>query len=130
MDKRKIAFFIDDDPDFLELIKEAVQHPNFEIKTLHVDNGYHAIDEIIKTGPDVLFIDFYLPRINGSQILPVIQYIEAFSDLPVYFITGFSKEKIAPFINQNSHYSGVLTKSNHLREEILQILENVDKLAA
>ncbi len=130
MDNRKVAFFGDDDPDFLTLIQEGIQHPHFEIKTLHVNNGYHAIDEIIKIGPDVLFIDFYLPRINGSQILPVIQYIQSLSDLPVYFITGFSKDKIIPLINKTSQYSGILTKSDHLREEILKILEDVDKLAA
>ena len=130
MDNRKVAFFVDDDQDFLKLIQEGIQHPHFQIKTLHVNNGYHAIDEIIKIGPDILFIDFYLPRINGSQILPVIQYVQSLSDLPVYFITGFSKDKIIPLINKTSHYSGVLMKDNHLREEILKILEDVDKLAA
>lgn len=130
MNNRKIAFFVDDDKDFLDLIQEGIQHPHFQIKTLHVNNGYHAIDEIIKTGPDILFIDFYLPRINGSQILPVIQYVQSLSDLPVYFITGFSKDKVIPLINKASHYSGVLTKSDHLREDILKILEDVDKLAA
>lgn len=129
MSNPKVAFFVDDDQDFLELVQGAIQHPNFEIKTLHVDNGYHAIDEIIKTNPDVLFIDFYLPRVNGSQILPIIQYVQSLSDLPVYFVTGFSKEEILPFLREGN-YAGILTKGNSLREEVLKILEEVDKLAA
>ena len=129
MEDQKIAFFIDDDQDFLHLIDEAIQHPNFQIKTLHVDNGYHAIDEIIKTKPDVLFIDFYLPRINGSQIVPIIKYVQSLSDLPIYFITGFSKDEIMPFIAAES-YAGILTKSKSLREEVLKILEQLDRMAA
>lgn len=129
MSDPKIAFFIDDDQDFLELVNEGIQHPHFEIKTLCVENGYHAIDEIIKMKPDVLFIDFYLPRINAGQILPIIQYVQSLSDLPVYFVTGFSKEKILPFL-KDSNYAGILTKSHSLRDEVLKILEQVDKLAA
>jgi len=129
MNDQKIAFFIDDDQDFLELINEAVQHPNFQIKTLYVDNGYRAIDEIIKTKPDVLFLDFYLPRVNGSQILPIIKYVQSLSDLPVYFVTGFNKDEILPFIKAGD-YAGILTKSNSLREEVLKILEEVDRSAA
>ncbi len=129
MDEPKIAFFIDDDQDFLRMIDEAIMHPNFQIKTLHVDNGYHAIDEIIKAKPDVLFIDFYLPRINGSQILPIIKYVQALSGVPVYFVTGFSKEKILPFL-EAENYAGILTKSKSLREEVLKILENVGRMAA
>ncbi len=129
MNDQKIAFFIDDDQDFLELISEAVQHPNFQIKTLYVDNGYRAIDEIIKTKPDVLFIDFYLPKVNGSQILPIIKYVQSLSDLPVYFVTGFNKDEILPFI-KTGDYAGILTKSNSFREEVLKILEEVDRAAA
>ncbi len=129
MNNTKIAFFIDDDEDFLELIHEVVQHPNFQIKTLHVDNGYHAIDEIIKIRPDVLFIDFYLPRANGSQILPIIKYVQALSDLPVYFITGFPKEEILPFIKESS-CAGILSKNESLKEDVLKILEEVDRMAA
>lgn len=128
MSDPKIAFFIDDDQDFLQLVNEGIQHPHFEIKTLHVDNGYHAIDEIIKTKPDVLFIDFYLPRVNGSQILPIIQHVRSLSDLPVYFVTGFPKDEILPFLKEGN-YAGILTKSNSLRDEVLKVLEQVDKAA-
>ena len=129
MNEPKVAFFIDDDEDFLYLINQAIQHPNFQVKTLHVNNGYHAIDEIIKTKPDVLFLDFYLPRVNGSQILPIIKYVNSLSDLPVYFVTGFSKDEILPFI-KDSNYAGILTKSNSLKEEVMKILEEVDRLVA
>lgn len=129
MNDPKIAFFVDDDQDFLSLVNEGIRHPHFEIKTLHVDNGYHAIDEIIKTKPDVLFIDFYLPRVNGSQILPIIQYVQSLSGVPVYFITGFSKDEILPFLKEGN-YAGILTKNNSLRDEVLKILEQVDQLTA
>lgn len=128
MRAQKIAFFIDDDQDFLELIHEAIHHPKFEIKTLHVDNGYHAIDEIIKLKPDLLFIDFYLPRINGSQILPILKHINFLSEAKIYFVTGFQKDDIQPFIQDSC--AGILMKGDSLREEVMKVLDQENQLAA
>ena len=102
MDEQKIAFFIDDDPNFLALIPDVVQHPRFRIQTYCAVNGYRTIDEIIKVKPDVLFIDFYLPRANGGQILPILKSVQALSNLPVYFLTGYSKEEILPLLKDKT----------------------------
>ncbi len=125
---RKKAFFIDDDSDFLKLIPNTVRHPHFEVLTYHAANGYRIIDEVIKMKPDVLFIDFYLPRANGSQILPILKSVEGLRELPVYFITGFSKDEIKPFL-EDSNYEGILLKSGaSLRTDILKILDQVDRI--
>ncbi|MBI3999209.1 MAG: response regulator [Candidatus Omnitrophica bacterium] len=125
MKERKTAFFIDDDSDFLDLIPTAIQHPRFEILTYRATNGYRTIDEVIKVKPDVLFIDFYLPRANGGQILPILKSVQALAHLPVYFITGYSKEELEPFL-KDLDYDGVLLKSNSLSEEVLRILDQLD----
>ena len=120
-----MAVFVDDDPDFLELIPKVIHHPSYEIRTRHALNGYRIIDEIIKIKPDVLFIDFYLPRANGGQILPILKSVQALAHLPVYFITGYSKEELEPFL-KDLDYDGVLLKSNSLSEEVLRILDQLD----
>ena len=122
MSEREVAFFIDDDPDFLEMIPCMVQHPHFNILTYHSQNGYHAIDEIIRVKPDVLFIDFHLPRANGGQIISILKSVRALSNVPVYFITGCPKEQILPFLEGIS-YERILLKGPSLQEDILEILE-------
>jgi len=122
--EQKVAFFIDDDPNFLALIPDVIQHPRFEIRTYCAVNGYRTIDEIIKVKPDVLFIDFYLPRANAGQILPVLKSVHALSNVPVYFLTGYSREEILPFV-KGVEYNGVLIKSDSLPEEVLEILNQI-----
>ena len=125
MEERKIAIFIDDDSDFLELIPEVIQHPHYEIKTYRSTNGYHTIDEIIKIKPDVLFIDFYLPRANGGQILPILKSVQTLAHLPVYFVTGYSEPEILPFL-KGLDYDGIIFKTDTLREAVLNILDRLD----
>lgn len=125
MSKQKVAFFIDDDSDFLETIPEVIHHPRFEIRTYCATNGYRSIDEVIKVKPDVLFIDFYLPRANGFQVLPILKSVHSLTNLPVYFITGYPKEEILPFL-KDVNYHGILLKGDSLRTEVLQILDRLD----
>ncbi len=125
MSERKVAFFIDDDSDFLEMIPDVIQHPHFDVRTYCATNGYRSIDEVIKVKPDVLFIDFYLPRAKGAQVLPVLKSVRSLTNLPVYFITGYSKEEILPFL-KGVDYNGILLKGDSLRAKILQILDQMD----
>ena len=123
----KVAFFVDDDRDFIEMIPQIVRHPHFEIRSCCATNGYQVIDEVIRIKPDVLFIDFGLPRANGGQILPILRSVEALSDLRVYFVTGYSTQEVLPFV-QGLEFHGILSKGASLRSEIIKILnENVKK---
>ena len=123
MKDRELAFFVDDDPEFLEMISYLVQHPHFEVQTFYSQNGYQVIDEIIRTKPDVLFIDFNLPRANGIQIVSILRSVEALAKVRVYFVTGYPREQILPLLNDID--SGkVLQKGPTLKEDILKILES------
>jgi CheY-like chemotaxis protein len=125
MGEKKLVFIVDDDKDFLEVIKDVLEHPRFRIETYLALNGYRAIDEVIKQKPDVLFIDFNLPRASGGQILPVIKSTEAFSEIPVYFITGHTKDEVLPLLN-HVKFDGILTKSDTLIQEIAQVLDKIN----
>ena len=125
MNDRKRAFFIDDDQDFLEGLQDLIDHPRFEVVTYLALNGYRAIDEVIKQQPDVLFIDFNLPRANGGQILPVLRSIGNFSEVPVYFVTGHSREEVERLFKDVA-YDGILEKSDTLPQEIVKILDSID----
>jgi CheY-like chemotaxis protein len=125
MGDRKVAVFVDDDPDFLELIPEVIHHPSYEIRTRHALNGYRIIDEIIKIKPDVLFIDFYLPRANGSQIFPILKAVQALAHLPIYFITGHSEPEVLPFL-KGLDYDGIIFKSDALKDAVMRVLDRLD----
>jgi CheY-like chemotaxis protein len=124
MNEKKVALFIDDDKCFLDTLKEVVAHPQFEIQTYHARNGYHVIDEVIKRKPYALFIDFNLPRANGSQIIPVIKQVKKLSSMPVYFVTGYAEKEVNPLLKDVQH-SGILKKDDTLISVIVKMLNKL-----
>ena len=127
----KIAYFVDDDEDFLALIQSTIQHPHFTIQTTVTENGYHAIDGIIQAKPDVIFMDFYMPKANGSQILPILRCVDTLSHTPIYLISGFPKEDILLFLQQAGvRANGILIKDSTLKSEIQRILDELDCIPA
>ena len=124
MSERKVAFIIDDDPDFLNVLASAVKHPHFDVKTYRAANGYQAINEVIRVKPDVLFIDLRLPRANGCQLLSILRFVPAFAHVPIYLMTGYPKDEIRLLLRE-VHYSGLLLKGNSLRSEMMKILDGL-----
>lgn len=125
---QKVVLFIDDDNGFLEVMQEAIQHPNFSVQTYQVSNGYQTIDEIIKRKPHVLFIDFCLPNISGSQILSILKSVQGLAHLSIYLVTGYSKEAVKPFLI-DFDLERVLIKDESFRTEVLRILDQIDSAA-
>jgi two-component SAPR family response regulator len=122
---RKIAFFIDDDQGFIELIPLMVKHPRFEVKSHCTTNGYQVVDEVIKLKPDVLFIDFNLPRVNGGQLLPILKSVETLSRMRIYFLTAYTETELLPFI-KGLEFHGVLNKMENLSSRIMKIFDELD----
>ncbi|MBI1977771.1 MAG: response regulator [Candidatus Omnitrophica bacterium] len=125
MEKRKIVFFLDDDGEFLELLPHMIHHPDYEVRTYHVTNGYHIVDEIVRVKPNVIFMDFFLPRVNGAQVLPILRFIRELSGTPIYLMTGYPMEHLAPFLREVS-YSGIILKQASFKEEVLKILDGLE----
>ena len=124
MKEKKVAFFIDDDKQFLETLSLLVQHPLFEVRTYCAKNGYQAVDELLKTRPDVVFIDFYIPRANGGQIISIVKSAAGLEHLPVYFLTVYSKDAVSSFL-RHFEFDGILEKEGHFVEEIIKILDQL-----
>ncbi|MBI4358271.1 MAG: response regulator [Candidatus Omnitrophica bacterium] len=129
MRDQKIAFFIDDDLAFLELIPYTVRHPRFEVRTYQALNGYQAIDEVIRRKPDVVFLDFRLPRANGGQILPILRSVKSLAHVPVYLVTGLSKAEVLPLLT-DVNFDGVLVKNESIWAEVLKVLDRLDQSEA
>ena len=124
MKDQKIAFFVDDDPSFLFALSDVIQHHCFMIQTYCAANGYRAVDEIIKVRPDVVFLDFNLPRANGSQIIAILKSIKEFRNVPFFFMTGYPREAVASFLEE-IQFDGLIEKSDHFVEETLKVLDDL-----
>ena len=59
-------FYIDDELALLEVFKELFDNEGIEILTFV--NPKKALEELTKTQPDLIFIDYRLPGITGDEL--------------------------------------------------------------
>lgn len=83
---------IDDEPLARALvIKLLQQYPNFEVVDECAD-GFEAFKSIQKHNPDLLFLDIQMPRINGFELLEMLDKPPA-----VIFTTAFDEYAMRAF---------------------------------
>ena len=114
--KNKItAIIIDDETLARELIKKFVSyHSNIEVIS-ECSNGFDAIKKINENKPDLIFLDIQMPKINGFEMLellenpPVIIFTTAYDQYALkafevnavdYLLKPFSQERFDEALNK------------------------------
>jgi DNA-binding response OmpR family regulator len=77
----------DDDRKFLEFAESTLR-----ARTTHevsvVSDGVQALERAVSEQPDVLLLDWLMPRLNGTQVCRLIRAQAPHSDMYVVFVTG------------------------------------------
>ncbi|MBL4861867.1 MAG: LytTR family transcriptional regulator DNA-binding domain-containing protein [Crocinitomicaceae bacterium] len=86
------AIIIDDEPLARSIVKEFLsKHKDIEL-VAECNNGYEGLKAIEQYKPDLLFLDIQMPKINGFEMLELID------DAPgVIFTTAFDEYAIKAF---------------------------------
>ncbi|MBU2436893.1 MAG: response regulator [Candidatus Omnitrophica bacterium] len=110
---RKKVLVVDDEGQFLEMIKLRLEANGYEVVT--ACNGREALEKIESDKPDVVFLDILMPQLDGVEALRAIR--EKNKDLPVFITTAFSTQerfKLAKGLDA----SGFIVKTGDLNKEI------------
>ncbi len=129
MDKKRILV-IDDEPDFLKLIKIRLEANNFDVITAL--GGKEGLGKIKSDQPDAVLLDILMPEMDGIEALKAIRQED--KTLPVFMITVFSANdrfdqerfKVAKSLGA----TGFIFKTKDLDKEIknvITLLEVLDK---
>ena len=117
------SIIIDDEPLARSMIKEYLQsYPNIELLQ-ECGNGFEGIKAIQQHQPDLIFLDIQMPKINGFEMLelidnpPAVIFTTAFEEYAIkafdihaadYLLKPFSKERFDKAIQKMmSHKSNV-----------------------
>ncbi len=88
---RKIII-IDDEPLARSIVKEYLQkHKDFEV-VQECNDGFEGVKAIQQYQPDLIFLDIQMPKINGFEMLELIEQPPA-----VIFATAFDEYAIKAF---------------------------------
>ncbi|RYG02030.1 MAG: response regulator, partial [Chitinophagaceae bacterium] len=86
------AIIIDDEPLARLLIKEYLAaHPNIQIAR-ECNDGFEGVKAIMLEQPDLVFLDIQMPKINGFEMLELIE-----NRPHVIFTTAFDEHAIRAF---------------------------------
>ncbi len=116
MDKKKVLL-VDDEPDFLEVIKSRLEVNSYEVIT--ASDGKEALETLKKEKVDAVLLDILMPRMNGIETLKNIRQDN--KQLPVFMLTAYS-DKVNFGLANELGASGYIVKTSDLQKEI----ENVN----
>jgi two-component system, LytTR family, response regulator len=86
------ALLVDDEPLAISVIRDYLKdHPEIQIAGECL-NGFEAFKMIQQEKPDLLFLDIQMPKINGFELLEMLDPAP-----PVIFITAFNEHAVQAF---------------------------------
>jgi two-component system LytT family response regulator len=86
------AIIIDDEPLARSIVKEYLQqHPEIELMQ-ECNDGFEGVKAINQYQPDLIFLDIQMPKINGFEMLELID-----NPPQVIFTTAFEEYAIKAF---------------------------------
>lgn len=93
------AIIIDDEPLARSLIKEYLQdYPSIEV-VKECSDGFEGVKAIAEFEPDLIFLDIQMPKINGFEMLELIEH-----EPEIIFSTAFDTYAIKAFENNALDY--------------------------
>lgn len=86
MTEKPIALIIEDDPNQAEIFTTALQHANYETKTIF--DGQAALDWLAHSDPFLVILDLNLPNVTGDKILTYIRTEKRLTQINVILATA------------------------------------------
>jgi CheY-like chemotaxis protein len=92
----KVLFLVDDDEDDRAIFQEAMLICHPEIEVVFAVNGVQALEilESATVRPDVIFLDYNMPRMNGLECLKQLKANSQWESIPtVMYTTSGDREQ-------------------------------------
>jgi len=119
----KRILIVDDNASIRGLVREFIEaRPGFEICGEATD-GVEGIEKGRELKPDLIILDFLMPRMNGLQAALMLQYFVP--NTPVILIT-FYKDSIPKDMAQAAGVASILSKS----DQLAMLADEVQRLTA
>ena len=91
MSNKKKILVIDDEPYFLDLVKDLLEYEGYEVIT--ASNGEDGLKILRNTLVDVVLLDIMMPKMNGFEFLNIVKVEGGFlSKPPMVVVTAYGKD--------------------------------------
>lgn len=127
----KILFLIDDDQDDREIFREAVAKCDPKIEMMFAKDGLEAL-QILDSSiilPDVIFLDYNMPRMNGLECLKRLKANTDTKDIPtiMYTTSGDREQENVVLLLGADYYMQKTVSFTNLCEELSRLFDLIGK---
>ena len=94
---------VEDDSDDVQLLEEALRDNNIDCEMEVIMEGDKVMPYLISADilPDIIVMDFNLPKIHGKEVLVSIRSSPALRSIPVVVLTTSASPHDVQFAQQN-----------------------------
>jgi len=86
------ALIVDDSLDSRMLLRKILAKA-FDTQIIEAIHGKDALGKLLTEKPDVVFLDYEMPVMNGKDMLMTIRAMPEFRNLPIVMVTSHSKKR-------------------------------------
>ena len=112
---------VDDTATFAAMVRDLLTKEGFDVLLAH--DGVEALKKILEEHPDVVFLDLFMPKMTGFEVLKTLRTSAAyrtFSNIPVLVTSGIYHPAEFEILNQLG-VSGYINKDNVAEELVFRI---------
>jgi len=85
---------IDDDEDELVVITKALESLNITFACTWATNGEQGLKQLPKLRPDIIFVDYQMPGMDGLECVSAIRKLEYCNNTPVILHSTIMEQRI------------------------------------
>ncbi len=86
MAKKKRILLVDDEVDFVEVLRVRLENSNYEVVVAY--DGEEGLERAEREEPDLIILDIMLPKINGFDVCRKLKVDENFKNIPIIMLTA------------------------------------------
>lgn len=116
---------IDDSPVVRKLVTMILTAEGFKVTT--ASDGLDGINKAKELKPDIILLDFVMPKMNGFQVCRILQKDERLRQIPVILVTSKGDKVGDKFVNQLG-VTGYITKPFQPEELVSNIHQTLETL--
>ena len=122
-------YIADDDLDDLSFFKEALEDIPINTQVTHFDKGVDLMDRLFsdQTLPEVIFLDLYMPIMDGFECLMDIRNFKKFKNIYIIAYSSIYREREVNQLKQDGA-NQFLKKSSSYKELKKLLLDSLSKV--
>ena len=122
-------YLADDDLDDRQLFMDALTEIQIPTVVKQFDNGIDLMDDLFssKTMPDVIFLDLYMPIMDGFECLSDIRSFAKFSDIQIVVYSSIYRDREVKQLKEDgaNQYLQKPPSYNELKTLLYQSLQTI-----